>query len=73
MTWKWQFLDANGCFVTVPDDLADPESFHSQADAETWIGENWQPLLDEGVEQVTLVSDGALVYGPMSLHPTTPA
>ena len=41
MTWKWQFLDANGCFVTVPDDLADQSRSHSQADAETWIGENW--------------------------------
>lgn len=72
MTFSWQFLDENKCFVSVPDDVADPAQFHAQADAETWIGENWEPLLDLGVDSVTLVEDGAVVYGPMSLHPTNP-
>ena len=72
MTWNWQFLDENRCFVSVAEDVADPTTFHSQADAETWIGENWEALLDEGVDAVTLVNDGAITYGPMSLHPTTP-
>lgn len=72
MTFSWQFLDENKCFVSVPDDVVDPASFHAQADAETWIGENWEPLLELGVDAVTLVNDGTVVYGPMSLHPTNP-
>ena len=44
-------------------------TFPSQADAETWVGETWHELRDAGVEQVSLLSDGDLVYGPMSLHP----
>ena len=35
------------------------ESFGSQGDAESWIGENWRTLLEDGRPQ----------YGPMSLHP----
>ncbi|MFA7265170.1 MAG: hypothetical protein WC054_02560 [Candidatus Nanopelagicales bacterium] len=73
MTFNWQFLDENLCFVTVPEDVAKPAEFHAQADAETWIGEEWEALLDAGVESVNLVNDGAIVYGPMSLHPTNPA
>ena len=45
------------------------ETFGSQGDAETWLGENWRALLDAGVDQVTLLEDGRLEYGPMSLHP----
>jgi hypothetical protein len=44
-------------------------SFPSQSDAESWIGEEWRSLLDAGVDQVVLVEDGTIVYGPMSLHP----
>ena len=43
--------------------------FPAQADAETWIGEEWQALLKSGVEAVTLMEDDREVYGPMSLHP----
>ena len=73
MTFNWQFLDENLCFVTVPEDVAGPPGFHAQADAETWIGEEWEALLDAGVESGNLVNDGAIVYGPMSLRPTNPA
>ena len=45
------------------------ERFPTQADAETWIGENWRDLLDAGVDQVTLLEGDRVVYGPMSLHP----
>jgi hypothetical protein len=44
-------------------------SFPSQADAETWVGESWQTLLAAGVEQVTLLNGPRTVYGPMSLRP----
>ena len=44
------------------------QTFPSQADAETWLGESWRDLLDEGVEQVTLLEGQREVYGPMSLR-----
>ena len=72
MNRTWQFLDENGCLVSVSEDVADPASFHSQADAETWVGESWQELLDVGVESVNLLNNGAISYGPMSLRPANP-
>jgi hypothetical protein len=45
------------------------ESFGSQGDAESWIGENWRTLLEAGVDQVSLLDEGRVEYGPMSLHP----
>jgi len=68
MTWSWQFLDSNACLTSPPADLVDETNFHAQADAETWIGENWQELLESGVNSVNLLNDGALVYGPMGLY-----
>ena len=43
--------------------------FASQGDAESWLGENWHELVDDGVDQVTLFDDTRKEYGPMSLHP----
>ena len=39
----------------------------SQADAESWLGEQWRELREAGVAQVTLLDAGSAVYGPMSL------
>lgn len=69
MTWTWQFLDANGCLVTVDDDDLAGQEFHNQSDAETWLGEAFSDLLEAGVESVNLLNGSALAYGPMSLHP----
>jgi hypothetical protein len=43
--------------------------FPTQADAESWVGEVWRELLDQGVDAVTLLENGSRIYGPMSLHP----
>jgi len=40
----------------------------AQGDAETWLGEIWRDLAENGVDQVVLLEDGREVYGPMSLH-----
>jgi hypothetical protein len=32
------------------------------------VGEAWQDLLEDGVDQVTLFEADREVYGPMSLH-----
>jgi hypothetical protein len=67
MTWTWQFEKADGSPATSRD--LPKEVFSSQGDAESWIGEHWQGLLQSGVDQVSLVEDDRLEYGPMSLHP----
>jgi hypothetical protein len=69
MSWTWQLEKDDG---TVLASRALPrESFSSQGDAESWIGENWQALLKAGVDQVTLLEEGRPQYGPMSLHSDT--
>lgn len=65
MGWHWRYERADGA-ATDPEGSA---SFPTQADAETWIGETWRELLDGGVEQVTLLEEERVVYGPMSLRP----
>jgi hypothetical protein len=43
--------------------------FADQLAAEEWLSEHWRDLVDAGVDEVTLLCDGEVVYGPMSLHP----
>ncbi|MEI8056640.1 MAG: hypothetical protein WCI29_04485 [Actinomycetes bacterium] len=72
--WTWRYETADGTAVEPATDAsmtAVAQSFPNQSDAETWIGEIWQDLLDEGIDAVTLFEDDRLVYGPMSLHPPT--
>jgi hypothetical protein len=66
LPWTWRCQDAGGAEVT-PGDHAVP-SFPSQADAESWLGEEWRALLEAGVESVTLLEGDREVYGPMSLR-----
>ena len=39
----------------------------SQNDAESWLGEEWRELAEQGVVRVTLLDGGTEVYGPMPL------
>ena len=71
MGWTWQYLHLDGTELQKLPPSAVTSSFPSQADAESWIGEAYQQLLDYGVDQVTLFEEERKVYGPMSLHPTT--
>ena len=66
MGWLWRYEDAVGAAVDAEGVAT--ETFPTQADAETWIGETWRELLEAGVAQVTLLEDGREVYGPMSLQ-----
>ena len=65
--WWWRLEDASGVEVTVPPEHA-ARRFASQADAESWVGEIWSQLAEQGVDAVTLFEHDRLVYGPMSLH-----
>jgi hypothetical protein len=66
-TFTWRYEGVDGSQPTSPG-LPDPV-FPSQADAESWVGESWRELLSAGVEQVTLLRDGEVVYSSMSLRP----
>lgn len=66
-SWTWRYEAADGSTMTGPD--LPRTGFPSQADAESWVGETWHDLLAQGVAQVSLLNDGDLVYGPMSLQP----
>jgi hypothetical protein len=67
MSWTWSYLDTQGAPVSSPE--AASVAFPTQSDAESWIGESWRELLETGVEQVSLLEDERVVYGPMSLRP----
>ena len=63
--WLWRYENAEGTPVEASGFAQ--ESFPTQADAETWIGEIWRELVEAGVAQVSLLEDGREVYGPMAL------
>jgi hypothetical protein len=66
-TWRWLLHDASGAETTLPS--GPTPLFPSQSDAESWVGEQWRDLLEDGVEAVSLVDGDRTVYGPMALRP----
>ncbi len=64
--WHWRLEDSAGAEVSGVS--LDGQRFSSQGDAETWVGEWWRQLREEGVDAVTLLEGDRVVYGPMSLH-----
>ncbi|WP_241901418.1 hypothetical protein [Nocardioides houyundeii] len=67
LPWHWALLDSAGAPVEVSAEYAD-QRFASQGDAESWVGEIWAELAEQGVDAVTLHEVDRVVYGPMSLH-----
>jgi hypothetical protein len=67
MPWSWRYEKADGSAIDAPG--VGDETWTTQADAESWVGESWRSLVESGVDQVSLLEDGRVVYGPMSLHP----
>ena len=63
MAWSWRYEGVDGQPVSGP-----AETFSSQADAESWIGQMWRELAAGGVTSVVLVEDDRLDYR-MSLLP----
>jgi len=65
MAWTWRMAKADGspAAAELPE-----ETFSSQGDAESWLGENFRALLAAGVDQVTLLEEARAEY-VMSLHP----
>ncbi|MCF6379334.1 hypothetical protein L2K70_17110 [Nocardioides KLBMP 9356] len=63
--WWWRLEDADGAEVVLPQHSE--QRFGTQGDAESWVGEVWPDLAEQGVAAVTLFEHERLVYGPMSL------
>jgi hypothetical protein len=65
VSWSWRYEDESGSELP----RTATEAFGSKADAESWLGESWRELLGSGVQQVILLEDGRVEYGPMPLTP----
>ena len=64
-TWRYESIDGS----PLTSDALPDTPFPNQADAESWVGESWRELLSAGVEHVSLLRDGEVVYSSMSLRP----
>ncbi|MBV6696153.1 hypothetical protein [Kitasatospora aureofaciens] len=64
MVWTWRYERADG---TEPTTSVGQEEFAGQGDAETWIGETWKQLAEDGVDTAVLLEDDRVIYS-MSLH-----
>lgn len=60
--WWWQPMDAAGRVLD-----RERTEFPTRSDAESWLGEVFPELAEEGVESVTLFEGDREVYGPMPL------
>lgn len=54
--FTWVLLDPSGNEIRATD------AFPSKEAAEAWMGSDWEALLDEGAEFVSLREDGEQVY-----------
>lgn len=63
--WTWSYADEAG---VVASSVLDPGlEFDTQQEAEQWLAENFEELLDEGITAVSLSDGHHSVYGPMPL------
>lgn len=57
MAWVWRYEDATGSTVDGPN-----ESFSSQSDAESWLGQAWRELATTGATAAVLCEDDRTEY-----------
>jgi hypothetical protein len=67
MAWHWRLMERDGS--QWQGETGTGQTFPSQSDAETWLGEVWRDLHSHGVAGVILLEDEREVYGPMPLDP----
>ena len=63
--WRWRLENSAGEEMT---SSVGQSSFPSQSDAESWVGEVWRDLAEDGVASVTLLEGDRVVYESMSLQ-----
>ena len=63
MAWAWRYEGENG-----QKQAGTSETFASQSDAESWLGQTWRELVASGVVAAVLVEDERVEYR-MSLLP----
>ena len=68
MSFSWRYERSDRTKIIDLPTSATAETFPSQSEAESWVGETWRDLLADGVDAVTLLDGDEVVYGPMSLH-----
>ena len=62
MSWSWQYLYAAGDTSEEPVEQSGEDTFSGQSDAETWLGEHWRSLAEDGVVSVRLLEDARVEY-----------
>ena len=63
MAWAWRYEGPSG-----QTEAGGSESFPSQSDAESWLGQSWRELVSRGVVTAVLLEDDRVEYR-MSLLP----
>jgi hypothetical protein len=67
VSWGWRLEAADGSALSTVGTATHVPVHQSQSDAESWLGEHWRELAEQGVAQVSLLHGSAVHYGPMSL------
>lgn len=57
MTWSWRFEAQDGKPVAGAN-----ETFTSQADAESWLGQTWKDRVSDGASTAVLMEDDRVEY-----------
>jgi hypothetical protein len=57
MAWSWRYEAEDG-----RKDAGGSESFPSQSDAESWLGQTWRDLVANGVVTAVLMEDERVEY-----------
>ncbi len=63
-SWWWRLDAADGSEVSPSGGR---QEFPTRSDAESYVGEEWAELAEQGAASVTLFEGSREVYGPMSL------
>ena len=66
MQWTWRLNPAEGA-EPLRVDLEVP-SFAARADAESWLGEHWRGLHEQGALTASLIREGERIGWPLPLR-----
>lgn len=67
MELHWLYSDKAGVACEGPE-----VAFADRESAEQWLSDHFAELVEDGIDEVTLMEGAEPVYGPMSLHPPDP-